>query len=176
MLWRYTIKLLKIVVSTALIVFVGIMGFCYFSDDYDAYIVLSDSMQPTINSGDIVFIGRPNHPFVNEVKPDAIVTYQHSDGLVTHRVVSITGDALVTKGDAMEGPDPWPVSSFYDVKGGYITHVPYVGKLSCFIKTKTGWLITIILPALFLLVLIIKEIIKEAFRSEQKIYTQRRPY
>ena len=155
-----------------LLISVGVMGFCYFSEDYDTYIVLSDSMQPTINSGDLVLIGSPNHPFVDEIKPETIVTYRHNEGLVTHRVVSITGDALVTKGDAMEGPDPWPVSRFYDVKGSYITHVPYVGKLGAFIKTKMGWFITIILPALFLLVLIFKEIIKEAFRSEQEIYAK----
>jgi hypothetical protein len=74
----------------------------------------------------------------------------------------------------MEGTDPWPVSRFYDVKGCYITHIPYVGRLGAFIRTKTGWFITIILPALFLLVLIIKEIIKEAFRNEPKIHLQRR--
>jgi len=176
MLWRYTIKLLKIGVYTVLLISVGVMGFCYFSEDYDAYIVLSDSMQPTINSGDLVLIGPPNHPFVDKIQPETIVTYRHNEGLVTHRVVSITGDTLVTKGDAMEDSDPWPVSRFYDVKGSYITHFPYVGKLSSFIRTKMGWFITIILPALFLLVLIFKEIIKEAFRSEPKIHLQRRSY
>jgi signal peptidase I len=46
------------------------MGFCYLSEDYDAHIVLSDSMQPMINSGDLVLVGRPNHPFVDEIKPE----------------------------------------------------------------------------------------------------------
>lgn len=169
MWWRRICKLLKAGVFAALLAFVGVMGFCYFSGDYDAFIVLSDSMQPAIKSGDLVFVGKPNRPFVNEIKPGAIVTYQHNEGLVTHRVVSVTGDTLVTQGDAMEGPDPWPVSRFYDVKGSYIARIPYVGNLNAFIRTRTGWFVAIILPAIFLLTLIIKEIVKEALKKEKTI-------
>jgi len=170
MLRRYTYKLVKTGVSIALLIFVGVMGFFYLSDNYNAYIVLSDSMQPAINSGDLVLVGSPNHLFTNKIEPGTIVTYRHNEAMVTHRVVSVTRDTLVTKGDAMEDPDPWPVSRISDVEGSYITHIPYVGKLSMFIRTKTGWFITLILPALFLLTMIIKEIIKEAFRDNQKIH------
>ena len=150
-----------------LIVFVGVMGFCYFSEDYNAYIVLSDSMQPAIHSGDLVFVGSLNHLFVDDIKPGAIVTYRHNEALVTHRVISASGDTLVTKGDAMEDPDPWAVSRLSDVEGGYIARIPYAGSLNVFIRTKTGWFITIILPAMFLLTLIIKEIIKETLKNEK---------
>jgi len=170
MLCRYIYKLAKIGIYLALLIFVGIMGFFYFSDDYDAYTVLSDSMQPAINSGDLVLVGSPNHLFADKIEPGSIVTYRHNEALVTHRVVSVTGDTLVTKGDAMEDPDPWPVSRLSDVEGCYISYIPYVGKLNMFIRTKTGWFFTIILPAIFLLALIIKEIIKEAFKDDRKIH------
>lgn len=150
-----------------LIVFIGMTGFFYISEDYNAYIVLSDSMQPAINSGDLVLVGSPDHPFVDEIKPGAIVTYRRNEALVTHRIVSITGDTLATKGDAMEDTDPWPISRFSDIEGSYIARIPYVGHLNAFIRTKTGWFITIILPAIFLLTLIIKEIVKEALKSEK---------
>lgn len=173
-MWRRrTYKIVKAGVFVALLVFVGVMGFCYFSGDYNAYVVLSDSMQPAINSGDLVFVGKSDRLFVNEIQPGAIVTYRHNKNLVTHRVVSITGDTLVTKGDAMEGPDPWPVSRFYDIEGGYIARIPYVGNLNAFIRTKTGWFLVIILPAVFLLALIIREIFKEALKNEK---IQRRSY
>lgn len=154
-------------VSIALLLFVGIMGFFYVSGDYNAYIVLSDSMQPEINSGDLVFIGSPDHLFVDDIKPGTIVTYRHNEELVTHRVVSISGDTLVTKGDAMEDTDPWPVSRFSDIEGSYITHIPYVGNINTYIRTKTGWFITIILPAIFLLTMIIREIVKEALKRDK---------
>jgi signal peptidase len=167
MWWRLTIKLVKAGVFVVLLGFVGVTGFCYLSGDYDAFIVLSDSMQPAIKSGDLVFVGKPNRLFVSEIKPGAVVTYQHNKELVTHRVVSITGDTLVTKGDAMEGPDPWPVSRFYDVKGAYIARIPYIGNLNAFIRTRTGWFIAIILPAVFLLTLITREIVREALKKEK---------
>lgn len=163
---RLIVKLPTIAISAVLLAFVGLMGFCYLSDDYSAYIVLSDSMQPTFSSGDLVFVGPPNRLFVDDIKPDSIIMYQHNEALVTHRVVAIEGDALVTKGDAMEDPDPWSVSRSNDVKGSYITHIPYIGKFNSFIRTKMGWFVTIILPAVFLLGLIIKEIIKEAYKEE----------
>ena len=44
-------KSLKIMVIAILIAVVGILAFAYLSDDYSAYIVMSDGMQPTINGG-----------------------------------------------------------------------------------------------------------------------------
>jgi len=167
MFWRKTYRLLRMGVSIALLVFVSIMGFFYVSKDYNAYIVLSDSMQPAITSGDLVLVGSPDHPFVDEIEPGTIVTYRHNEALVTHRIVTVSGDTLVTKGDAMEDTDPWTVSRFSDVEGSYIACIPYVGNLNAFIKTKIGWFITIILPAIFLLTLIIREIVKEALRSDK---------
>jgi signal peptidase len=151
------------------LVFVGIIGFFYLSEDYNVYVVLSDSMQPAIKSGDLVLVGNPGHPFVDKIEPGNIITYRHNEALVTHRVVSFSGDTLVTKGDAMEDPDPWPVSRLSDVEGGYIARIPYIGHFNKFIRTKTGWFATIILPGMFLLTLIIREIVKEALKTEKNI-------
>ena len=167
MYWRKTYKLVKTVMSIGILLFIALMGFIYVSDEYDAYIVMSDSMQPEINSGDLVFIGSPGRPLVDDIKPGTIVTYRHNEALVTHRVVSITGDTMITKGDAVEDIDPWTVSRFYDVEGSYIARIPYLGHLNAFIKTKTGWFLAVILPGIFLLILIIKDIVKEAFRKEK---------
>ena len=167
MRWLRSTKFLKIAVSTALLVLVGIMGFFYLSEDYSAYIVLSDSMQPTFSNGDLVLVGSPGHLFADKVEPGNIVTYRRNEALITHRVVSVTGDTLVTKGDAMEDADPWSVSFSNDVEASYITHIPYIGHLNMFIKTKKGWLISIFLPSAVLLGLLIKEIVKEALRDEK---------
>jgi len=167
MRWLRAKKFLKIAGSTALFVLVGIMGFFYLSEDYSAYIVLSDSMQPTFSNGDLVLVGSPNHLFVDKVEPGNIITYRRNEALITHRVVSVKGDTLVTKGDAMEDSDPWPVSLSNDVEASYITHIPYIGHLNQYIKTKMGWLITIFLPSAFLLGLVIREIIKEALKDEK---------
>ncbi|MBA7701120.1 hypothetical protein ES703_109851 [subsurface metagenome] len=140
---------------------IGMAGFgsLFLSPDYNIYLVRSDSMKPAINAGDMIITA----PVNGQVRPGDIVTYERVNELVTHRVVSIDGDKLVTKGDALQHSDPWSVT-LSDVKGSYLFRLPYVGYLSNFIKTRLGWLLVIILPATALVAFLIKDIVKEAKR------------
>ena len=154
-------RLIKALAVLILIAIVGALAGLYFLDDYDAYVVMSDSMQPTIKSGDMVIIGSPGSLFTESLAPGEIITFERNKNLVTHRIVSMEGDTIYTKGDGQEEADPWSVSRFFDVKGSYIFHIPYIGLVSNFIKTKTGWFLCVILPAACLLGFIIKDIVKE---------------
>jgi signal peptidase I len=167
---------LKWIIISILVVFVGMMACVYFLDDYSAYIVKSNSMQPTIKSGDMVFTGRPGRPLVGDIVPGGIITFQRHDETVTHRVEAIEGDIIYTRGDALEETDPWTVSRFFDVKGCYLFHIPYVGLISSYLKTRTGWFLCVILPAMCLLGLIVREIIREARRSFPYLPVKQKPY
>jgi signal peptidase I len=145
-----------------LVVAVGLIAYIYFSDDYSVYIVKSDSMRPVFSSGDLVVIGKAGLPFVSDIAPRRIVSFQHNGELVTHRIVSIEGDTVRTKGDSQEDIDPWPVSRFADIKGCYMFHIPYVGLVSAFLKTRLGWFVSVILPALCLIGFLIRDIVREA--------------
>jgi signal peptidase len=125
-------------------------------------------MKPAINMGDIVITGPRGGLLTGEVKPGTIVTYQRGDELVTHRVLSVNGDALVTKGDAMEDPDPWTVS-LSDISGVYLLKIPYVGYVADFVRTKLGWFLLIILPATALVALLVRDIVKELRRKPEKV-------
>ena len=89
-------------------------GFLFFSPDYNTYFVLSESMKPALNMGDMVI----TVPVNGQLRPGEIITYERDNELITHRVLSVDGDKLVTKGDAVEDPDPWSVT-LSDVKGSY---------------------------------------------------------
>jgi len=154
-------RLIKVLAILILITIVGALAGLYFLDDYNAYVVKSDSMQPTIKSGDMVIVGSPGSLLTGDIAPGEIITFERNKNLVTHRIISMEGDAIYTKGDGQEEADPWSVSRFFDVKGSYIFHIPYIGLVSNFIKTKTGWLLCVILPAACLLGFIIKDIVKE---------------
>ena len=155
-------------VSIVLALVIASFIFVYFSPHYDICLVRSESMKPAINMGDMVITGPPGGLLSGEVKPGAIVTYQWGEELVTHRVLSVDGDALVTKGDAVEDPDPWPVS-LSDVKGVYLFKIPYIGYVSNFVGTKFGWFLVIILPATALVALLIRDIFKELGRKPEKV-------
>ena len=124
-------------------------------------------MKPAVNMGDMIVAGPMNGPLNGEIEPGAIVTYEHGKELITHRVVSIDGDNLEMQGDALEEPDPWSVT-LSNVKGVYMFKIPYIGYVLNFIRSNLGWFLVIILPAVLLVGLLVKEIVKEALRSSPK--------
>jgi len=155
------------VLSVILLLIVGICAFIYLSPDYDMYFVRSGSMVPAVNVGDLVITGPVGGPLTPSIEPWKIITYERTkDTLVTHRVISITDDGrLITKGDSNEDVDQTPVS-LSQVKGIYFMKVPYLGYMTSFIRTKLGWYLSIIIPAMLLVAFIIKDIVKEALTNE----------
>jgi len=154
------------IISRFFIIVLGLvvagLAFVYFMDGYNLYMVRSESMTPAILMGDMIITGPPDSQINGEVKPGTVVTYERSKELITHRVLSIEGDNLVTKGDATEDPDPWPVTKS-DIRGIYLFKIPYVGFMLNFIRSKLGWFVSIIIPGALLVLWITKDILKEAF-------------
>lgn len=153
-------------VSLILGLIVAALVFVFFSPDYNLYIVRSGSMEPAINTGDVVITG-PAGTF-GSIKPGGIVTYELGKELITHRVVSIDGNTLITKGDANEDPDSSPVQ-LSQVKGSYLFKIPYVGYFTSFLRTRLGRFLVIILPSIVLAGFIVKDIVKEALKNEQRL-------
>lgn len=97
--------------------------------------VLSGSMVPTFNPGDLVIV----RPFdVNTVAVGDVITFQPESGnptLITHRVIDVTRDAsdltqvsrIVTQGDANNMADNPLVPE--QVMGRMLYRIPYLGFL-----------------------------------------------
>ena len=156
-----TTKVFSRLVSIVLLIIIGGFAFLKFSPDYNIYLVRSESMKPAINIGDMIVTGPVNGPINGEVKPERIITYKQNKALVTHRVLSIDGESLVTKGDAAEDPDPWS-ATMASIKGVYLFKIPGVGYMAQFIRTRTGWFLVVLFPAALLVGLLVKDIVKEA--------------
>ena len=156
-------RLLDHFITSVLVLFIAFLGFLHFSPDYGIYVVKSGSMTPAIRTGDIIITGPQGGLLHSEIKPGTVITYQRGKDLVTHRVQSIDGDKIVTRGDALEEPDPWQVT-VSDVRGIYLFKIPYIGYLPYFARTRLGWLLLILLPSAVLVGLLVKDIIKEAFK------------
>jgi len=124
-------------------------------------------MEPAINTGDVVIAGPAGA--IGGIKPGSIVTYESGQDVITHRVVSIDGDTLITKGDASEDTDSRPVQ-LSQVKGSYLFKIPYIGYFTSFLRTRLGWFLAIILPAIVLAGFLVKDIIKEALKSKHRVF------
>lgn len=160
---RNKAKLLIKIVTIVLALFIAVICFARFVPGFEIYVVQSGSMEPAINVGDVIITGPVNDTPLGKVQSGTIITFQVRQALTTHRVVSINGDTVVTKGDANEDPDPTTIS-VSQIKGVYLFRIPYIGYLTYFIRTRTGWFLAIMLPAIVLVGFIIKDIIIEALR------------
>lgn len=153
-------KIISRVLTAILSIIVAGIVFFYFSPDYNMFIVRSESMVPAINMGDMVITGPVNGPFSGNVKEGTIITYDHGNQFVTHRILSINGETITTKGDAVEDPDAFTITSA-NIKGIYLFKVPSLGYVTKFIQTRVGWLIAVVIPSVVLLVLLFRSVNKE---------------
>lgn len=106
-------------------------------------VVLSGSMEPTISIGDMLVVLPSEQYEVGDV-----VVYQTQGMSVVHRIISIEGDEIITRGDANTGDDD-PIHE-KSIKGEVVATIPLVGYLVCFIKTPIGTLILLGLAILLL--------------------------
>lgn len=117
-------------------------------------IVLTDSMYPTVQSGDLV-ICRKAEPESIQVG-DVIAFFDpagHEDNVVTHRVIEITSEkgelAFRTQGDANNTADELAVPAS-SLVGVYRTRIAGAGNAAMFLQTSTGLIVCVVIP-LFLL-------------------------
>lgn len=108
-----------------------------------AAVVLSGSMEPELSAGDLLIVAKRDGYAVGDV-----VVFQDGRIAVTHRIISLSDNAVITKGDANNTPDA-PIGP-EQIKGKVLLAVPLVGYLVNAIKTPIGTLI-IIAAAIFLL-------------------------
>lgn len=92
-------------------------------------IVLTGSMEPTLEINDFVIIKKSNNIKVND-----IVSYKddNSSKEVLHRVIKINKDEIITKGDANNTEDK-PIN-INKVTGIYIGKIKYLGNIISFIS------------------------------------------
>lgn len=86
--------------------------------------VVSGSMEPTIHVGDIIIINTKK----NNYKENDIITFKGKEGeFVTHRIIDIEDNRIVTQGDNNDTEDE-PIK-IEDIVGKYITKINGGGKL-----------------------------------------------
>ena len=110
---------------------------------YGAANVLSGSMEPAFSAGTLLIIKEEK-----ETKPGEIVVYQAEEELIVHRVISVEGDIIVTKGDANTVCDrPFRSDA---LKGRVIAWIPYVGAIANILEN--------VVPLLILVTVVVRRI------------------
>lgn len=131
---------------------------------YQALVVRSGSMSPTIPTGSVVFYRKIA---ATQVKVGQVIVFDvpgRSGLRVTHRVHRIktgpTGRYFITKGDANGAPDDWHIPA---VGTGWVAtiHIPEIGYLLYALQSTIARLLLLVIPALALGAITLREIWRE---------------
>jgi len=111
-----------------------VIWFCTGVFSYSPKVILTGSMVPVINIGDVVIVHKiPG----SEAGLGDIILFPMGDVKVTHRVVDVQQDTrglfFQTKGDANSQPDQNLVSE-KNVQGKVVMIVPKIGLLNMFLR------------------------------------------
>ena len=108
------------------------------------YTIISGSMEPEIQIGDIVIVKESNE---GDIKEGDIISFRQGQSVVTHRIIEIKNDnekqTYVTQGDNNNIEDKEETESNM-IEGKVIGKIPFLGKISKMLQGK----ITIIVIAL----------------------------
>ena len=133
---------------------------------YKPFIVLSGSMEPSIMTGDMVF--------VKETDPDSlkvgdVIAYKSGSAVVTHRIVEVKSEngetRYVTQGDANNAADQSLVKPA-DVEGIYQRRVAGAGNLAMFMQTTTGMILFVVCP---LVLFVLWDVIRRQLESRKEV-------
>lgn len=110
-------------------------------------IVLTGSMEPTLQVDDFVITKRPKEINVND-----IISYKDENNKreVLHRVIEINGDEIITQGDANNTQDN-PINRS-QVTGVYIGKSTVLGKIISFLSKPLGFSMTVTLICIIILI------------------------
>ena len=132
---------------------------------YSVMSVLTGSMEPNYNIGDIVIVKKTN---IDELENKDVITFYSKDPdmegqIVTHRIVDITEEnghrLFETKGDNNKIADIEKIEED-DIIGKVEGRIPYVGKATTFMQTnRIAFFLIVILPMLVIMGMEIKDII-----------------
>ncbi len=86
--------------------------------------VVSGSMEPTINVGDLIIINTKEKDYS---KNNIVTFYDKEENFVTHRIISINDNKITTKGDNNEVEDG--VVSINNIVGKYVFKINGGGKV-----------------------------------------------
>ena len=140
-----TAALVAIVVSAALIVVPALLG-------YQRYVIDGGSMGPAIARGSIAY----DEPVpVSALRVGDVITYTPPPGApvqtqLTHRIVSIHGPVIVTKGDSNRARDPWSFTPRGRTEARVAFHLPLLGYVLAALSLRWLRMLIVGVPALLI--------------------------
>ena len=111
---------------------------------YKPFIVMSGSMETTINIGDLVIVKKVNS---SSIHAGDIIAFKNGNTVISHRVKEVINDSgtykFKTKGDNNNVADDFIVSSDA-IEGIFVNKIPGLGSILLFLGKPIGLLMVIL--------------------------------
>lgn len=177
----YAILVWLIIIGAVLLLYIGNNKLKAMKGDtslpkYNAYVVLSGSMEPSIKVNDVVITKKEE---LSKLKKEDVITFSSSDSrfygtIVTHRIKEIYYDSNLqkysfkTKGDNNNTED-LALAEGNRIIGKVIFKIPLIGYIQTFLATKGGWIIVVLIPCLSIISYDILKLLKLLNRKTRLI-------
>lgn len=120
----------KIIYGITIIFLITLICFMLGLFKYEPITILSNSMAPSFNRGDIVIYKKLNNSELKQISENSIIIYSIGEQNIAHRVVDRTKEnntvLYQTKGDSNNVADTNLVQ-IDQIKGVYTLHIKYIG-------------------------------------------------
>lgn len=87
-------------------------------------VVISGSMEPTLKVGGILYYEKIN---IDDFDEGDILVYQTKEHIISHRIVDITENGFITKGDINNSVDNYLISNEQILGKGTNWSIPFIG-------------------------------------------------
>lgn len=140
-----------------------------------SYIIVSGSMKPKMNVGDIVIVKKMKK--TSDYNVGDIISYHENNSIVTHRIIQIQKSqkgksSYVTKGDNNNAEDNFRVEQ-NNIEGKVIKIIPKLGLLSLFVENHIFLLIIFILLYAFISSNVRKMVRRKRREKKRKEYNMK---
>ena len=137
------------------------------------YIVISGSMKPNLNIGDIVIAKETKE---NSLKEGDIICFRQGQSVVTHRLSDVVEEnnekRYKTKGDNNNAEDSGSIN-YKLIEGKVVSKIPFIGNLILFIQRRNVIILLIILFYIYIIKLNSQKRKKEERKDKRREYERK---
>jgi signal peptidase len=139
---------------------------------YKPFVISSESMEPTYSKYGIVLIKRENFEDIQVGEPIAFKADALGGKPAFHRVLEITAEGIVTKGDANKIADSQLITA-ETYLGRAVWHTNVTAKLIPLLQTPKGILFIVVLPVVLIILIVIAVKLLGVQRWNRKLERER---
>jgi len=139
---------------------------------YQAYVIISQSMEPTIHVQDAIVTKRMDDYKIGDVCTYLSKNPRYFGIMITHRIVgtdiNASGEKVYKfKGDNNYSADDLAVSKD-QIYGKVVMRIPKIGYVQYFLSNAYGWIIAIVIPCVGIITLDIIKLVKTTSSNKRR--------